>query len=77
MTQVTLPNRLQLEDVLRPDEVKRIGEVGTLVFHVAGDTGGVKSPEPQRIVACTWLVRSPSPIHPRSSTTRPNTVKGG
>jgi 3',5'-cyclic AMP phosphodiesterase CpdA len=47
----TYPYRLQLTDVLRPDEAARIGAADTLVFHVAGDTGGVKTPEPQQIVA--------------------------
>jgi len=45
------PYRLQAETFLPPDVIDRITTNGKLVFHVAGDTGGVKSPQPQQIVA--------------------------
>src|ERR1041385_153274 len=45
------PYHLTLEDVLGTDSVKRIQESGRIVFHTAGDTGGVKDPDHQRIVA--------------------------
>jgi acid phosphatase type 7 len=43
------PYRLRLEDVVRPDQLAQ--ETDALVFHAIGDTGGIKSPEPQQIVA--------------------------
>jgi Calcineurin-like phosphoesterase len=45
------PYRFSLDQVLSADEMAGIGKAGELVFHVAGDTGGVKSPESQQIVA--------------------------
>jgi Calcineurin-like phosphoesterase len=45
------PYRLRLEDILSPEESARIDTDKHLVFHLVGDTGGVKSPEPQQIVA--------------------------
>jgi len=45
------PYRLRLEDILSPEEFARIGADEKLRFHLVGDTGGVKSPEPQQIVA--------------------------
>ena len=47
----TYPFRLKLEDVLGADVVQRIDSEGKLVFHVAGDTGGVKAPQAQQIVS--------------------------
>src|SRR5436305_6915560 len=44
------PYHLSLEQVI-PDKVPAIKEAGRLVFHIAGDTGGVKVPQDQRIVA--------------------------
>lgn len=41
----------RLEDVLGESSLKSIRENGVLVFHAAGDTGGIKRPESQRIVA--------------------------
>jgi hypothetical protein len=48
------PFRLQLDAVLGADAVTAIEQQGTLVFHTVGDTGGIKSPEPQEIVAM-WM----------------------
>jgi hypothetical protein len=48
------PFRLNLADVIGADAVAAIEQAGTLVFHAVGDTGGVKSPEPQEIVAL-WM----------------------
>ncbi|HVB10449.1 MAG TPA: hypothetical protein VNM16_08820 [Bacillota bacterium] len=45
------PYRLALANVLGADAVAGIQAAGTLAFHVLGDTGGVKFPVPQRIVA--------------------------
>src|SRR6266699_5527136 len=45
------PYRLALTDILPPDEIKAITDAGRLVFHLVGDTGGVKTPVPQQNVA--------------------------
>ncbi|GAC1503170.1 MAG: hypothetical protein NVS2B12_13780 [Ktedonobacteraceae bacterium] len=44
------PYHLALDAVLPPAQMERIRAAGRLVFHCVGDTGGVKSPEPQHIV---------------------------
>ncbi len=44
------PYHLALEAVLPPERIEHIRSTGRLVFHCIGDTGGVKSPEPQHIV---------------------------
>src|SRR5215470_13264858 len=43
------PYHLSLSSVLPPDQIASIQASGRLVFHCAGDTGGIKSPEPQLI----------------------------
>lgn len=48
------PFRLDLETVIGAEAAAAIEHRGQLVFHTAGDTGGVKSPEPQEIVAM-WM----------------------
>jgi acid phosphatase type 7 len=48
------PFHLGLETVLGVDATTKITEAGQLVFHCAGDTGGVKAPQPQQIVAY-WM----------------------
>lgn len=48
------PYRMSLESVIGSDAARRIERAGELVFHCTGDTGGVKSPEPQQIVAY-WM----------------------
>jgi hypothetical protein len=48
------PYHFDLAGVLGAEDVKTIEAQGTVVFHVAGDTGGVKSPEPQQIVGM-WM----------------------
>lgn len=45
------PYHFTLEDFLPPDTVAAIRSSGTLALHMVGDTGGVKFPEPQQIVA--------------------------
>jgi acid phosphatase type 7 len=45
------PYHLSLDAVLPADAMAAITSAGRLVFHVAGDTGGVKAPQPQEIVA--------------------------
>lgn len=45
------PYHLALDAILPPDAVKAITQNQRLVFHVCGDTGGVKTPQSQQIVA--------------------------
>lgn len=45
------PYRISLEDVISSDDMKKIIDDNMLSFHVAGDTGGIKHPIPQQIVA--------------------------
>ena len=45
------PYHLSLDDVLAPEQMQEIRASGKLVCHIAGDTGGVKSPQSQQIVA--------------------------
>src|SRR5215813_6963669 len=51
------PYHLSLEQVI-PDKVSVIEAAGRLVFHTAGDTGGVKAPQSQRIVAMHMVTDS-------------------
>ncbi len=44
------PFRMDLGEVLTAGELQEITEAGTLAFHCMGDTGGVKNPEPQKLV---------------------------
>jgi acid phosphatase type 7 len=48
------PYHLSLDQVL-PDKIAAINAAGQLVFHIVGDTGGVKTPAEQRIVAMHML----------------------
>jgi len=45
------PYHLTLASVLPPEQMKAITEAGRLVFHMVGDTGGIKTPVPQMNVA--------------------------
>jgi calcineurin-like phosphoesterase family protein len=45
------PYHLSLDDVLSPREIEKIKNDGNLTFHCVGDTGGVKNPAPQQLVA--------------------------
>ena len=45
------PFRLKLEKVIGSARTKAIERDGVIVFHTFGDSGGVKSPQPQEIVA--------------------------
>lgn len=45
------PFQMDLSDILPADEVREITQSGALAFHCVGDTGGVKDPEPQKLVA--------------------------
>ncbi len=45
------PYHLSLDQVLSPSEMQTIQTSGRMVFHIVGDTGGVKSPQDQDIVA--------------------------
>jgi acid phosphatase type 7 len=44
------PYRLSLAEILPPEQIESIRASGRMVFHTAGDTGGVKSPVPQMMV---------------------------
>ncbi len=45
------PFHLKLEDILSQDEIQNILQSNGISFHIVGDTGGVKHPEPQQIVS--------------------------
>src|SRR5258708_34783272 len=45
------PYHLSLDQVLPPENMAAIRNAGRLLFHVAGDSGGVKAPQAQQIVA--------------------------
>jgi acid phosphatase type 7 len=45
------PYHLQLGDIVRPEVIQAINAARRMVFHAAGDTGGVKRPEVQALVA--------------------------
>src|SRR5215831_2803162 len=45
------PYHLSLDQVLPPDQIKAIQSSGRVLFQVAGDTGGVKAPQSQLLVA--------------------------
>jgi acid phosphatase type 7 len=42
---------LSLDDVISSRELEKIKKEGILSFHCVGDTGGVKNPSPQQLVA--------------------------
>ena len=44
------PFRMDLSELLTADEYREIGDAGSMSFHCIGDTGGVKNPEPQKLV---------------------------
>jgi acid phosphatase type 7 len=45
------PYQMDLADLLPADEMKEITDSGSIAFHCIGDTGGIKDPEPQKLVA--------------------------
>jgi acid phosphatase type 7 len=45
------PYHLLLEDVLSHTEIQKIKDERNIIFHCVGDTGGVKDPAPQQLVA--------------------------
>lgn len=45
------PFHLTLDSILAPSEIAAINASGSLTFHVAGDSGGIKYPLPQQNVA--------------------------
>jgi hypothetical protein len=45
------PYHLSLDNILPADLMAQIRASGRIVFHVGGDTGGVRSPQPQQQVA--------------------------
>src|SRR5947209_8448393 len=47
----TPPFHLSLDQILSPTEIQTIQSSGRMVFHIVGDTGGVKTPQDQDIVA--------------------------
>ena len=60
------PFRLDLADVVGADAVSAIESRGVLTFHTVGDTGGVKSPEPQEIVTM-WMEHDFETVDPPPS----------
>src|SRR5215471_14403381 len=44
------PFHLSLDQVLTPAEMQTIQSSGRMVFHVVGDTGGIKTPQDQDLV---------------------------
>jgi hypothetical protein len=44
------PFRMDLGEILTADEIREITDAGSVSFHCVGDTGGVKNPEPQKLV---------------------------
>jgi predicted phosphodiesterase len=55
---------MTLESVIGAGQAAAIRDAGRLAFHCTGDTGGVKSPQPQQIVAMTMkreLASQPAP----------------
>ena len=57
------PYHLALESVLPPQQVRDIQNSGRLMLHMAGDTGGVKTPESQQIVAMAMETHFTYPDH--------------
>ncbi|MFO0943018.1 MAG: metallophosphoesterase [Pirellulales bacterium] len=45
------PFRLALDSILSPHRISTIQHAGKIVFHIAGDVGGIQDPTPQLIVA--------------------------
>jgi acid phosphatase type 7 len=45
------PYHLSLDDILSPNEINKIKSDGSIRFHCVGDTGGIKHPVPQQLVA--------------------------
>jgi hypothetical protein len=41
---------MDLGEILTADEIREITDAGSMSFHCVGDTGGVKNPEPQKLV---------------------------
>src|SRR5919201_2938924 len=60
------PFRLDLADVVGAEAASAIENRGTLTFHTVGDTGGVKSPEPQEIVTM-WMEHDFDTVDPPPS----------
>src|SRR5262245_5938390 len=58
------PYHLALERLLPADQIKAIQTAGQLVVQVVGDTGGVKYPVPQRIVAMAQEAQFDTPVAP-------------
>jgi hypothetical protein len=60
------PYRLDLATVIGAAAAKAIEDVGALVFHAVGDSGGVNSPQPQQIVA-NWMDNDLTTLKPAPS----------
>ena len=41
---------MDLGEILTADEIREITDAGSMSFHCMGDTGGVKNPEPRKLV---------------------------
>jgi hypothetical protein len=58
----TYPYRLDLETLIGGEAIEAIREAGEIQFHVLGDTGGIKHPAAQQIVA--WHMEADYFRHP-------------
>ena len=45
------PYHLSLDEILPAETIQAIKQSGRIIFHIGGDTGGVRAPQPQQIVA--------------------------
>ncbi|MGI0102631.1 MAG: metallophosphoesterase family protein [Nitrosotalea sp.] len=46
-----VPYHMSLDSVLPPNQISKIQKFKKMVFHIVGDTGGIKDPYPQQAVA--------------------------
>jgi acid phosphatase type 7 len=60
------PFRLDLADVVGTEATDAIASRGSMTFHTVGDSGGVKSPEPQEIVTM-WMEHDFDTVDPPPS----------
>ncbi|HAE83198.1 MAG TPA: metallophosphoesterase [Ktedonobacter sp.] len=61
------PYHVSLDDMLTPAQMQAMRTSGQLVFHTAGDTGGVKAPQAQEIV----MMHMDTDLTVTDATTRP------
>lgn len=62
-----VPYHLSLDQVVSADAMAEIQQAQRIAFHIVGDTGGVKAPQAQQIVAMHMendVQKAPSGVHP-------------